>query len=185
MGLIFSNGAHLARCSSRFFYLLSTSNSWLGSQIPWLLQPVQDTVRAGVLCRCSAWWKCWVITCVLALLPPSPLKKNKQSRNTHSTARWNLRVVLASFHGPGVAGRGVSFSFLSSRLQGVLPPDTLPHPAFEIFAFLGGLFRRGCESTFLEPRLENFSPAHNLQQYHAGLSLLFPVLWFSECFSRW
>lgn len=50
-GLIFFNSACLARCSDRFFCLLSTSSSWLSSQIPLLFQAVQDWVRAGVLCK--------------------------------------------------------------------------------------------------------------------------------------
>ena len=64
--------------------------------------------------------------------------------------------MLASFHGPGVAGRGVSLSFLSSWLQGVLPADTLPHPAFEIFAYQTWVGSSGVDMSppFQNPDLE-------------------------------
>lgn len=121
-------------------------------------------MRTGVLCKHYTRWKRWVITCSLPP-PPSPLsfKKSKQNGNTHSTARWNLRVVLALYHDP----RGFCvFSFLSD-----LTPGAPSHPQFcptllwyICIPDLQVLFPCGHESPLLELRHEKFFAAHNPQQ---------------------
>lgn len=129
MGLIkffFFNSECLARCIDSF-YLLSTLR--LGPQIP-----DSSEWREG--------WSALQTLNVIGMLNKSlcsrsphpsllyPLKINtsinKQNENTHRTAWWNLRAVLAAFHASGQLCLSASYGHWLQQPPHPTPAPTIP-----------------------------------------------------------